>query len=103
MAFADPARSHSEFHAVLASLGANRVLELTLQTIGQIVNHHIVVHSDPRDVQEAIAHDHVGIARAVVAGQPRKAGRLMETHILVLTEYFSRQLGGQMNDLIEWR
>ena len=93
MAFADPAGATRSSTLSWPHWAPIAVLELTLQTIGQIVNHHIVVHSDPRDVQEAIAHDHVGIARAVVAGQPRKAGRLMETHILVLTEYFSRRAG----------
>ncbi len=41
--------SHVEFHAVVATLANNRVLELMLETTGQIVTHHVVVNADPRD------------------------------------------------------
>ena len=31
---------HTGFHAAMAALAGNRVLELTMQTFGQIVSHH---------------------------------------------------------------
>ena len=59
---------HTQFHGVLASLAENRVLEMLLQTIGQIVTHHVLGHADPRHDREMIEADHVAIAKAVVAG-----------------------------------
>ena len=40
--------THMSFHARVASLVQNRVLEIALQTMGQIVSHHVVVTDDPR-------------------------------------------------------
>ena len=41
---------HIAFHGRVASLAQNRVLELTLQTMGQIVSHHVAVTDDPRQL-----------------------------------------------------
>jgi len=94
---------HTHFHAVVASLVDNRVLELLLQTVGQIVTHHVAVESDPRQVREMIAHDHSRIARAVSSGHVKRARSLMEQHIGSMAEFYSRQLGEQMNDYVAWR
>ena len=40
-------RAHSRFHAAVASLAANRVLELMLQTIGQVVTRQITGERRP--------------------------------------------------------
>jgi GntR family transcriptional regulator, transcriptional repressor for pyruvate dehydrogenase complex len=94
---------HTEFHATVASLAGNRVLELTLQTMGRIVTHHIVVNADPRDARSTIAHDHRDIARAVMAGHANKARDLMGEHIHGVAELYRTQIGDQMGDLIEWK
>ena len=95
-------RSRSQFHAVLASLADNRVLELMLQTVGQIVTHQFVGVADPRDVHDLIAHDHVAIARAVGAGHARRAHDLMAGHIGHVAEFYVAKLGKRVNDYIEW-
>ena len=81
---------HTHFHAVLASLTGNRVLELMLQTVGCIVTHHVVVSADPRDMSGTIAEDHASIARAVAAGHPQQARTLMEQHIRTMSDFYSR-------------
>jgi DNA-binding FadR family transcriptional regulator len=95
--------SHTHFHAVLASLAENRVLEMMLQTIGQIVTHHVLGHADPRHDRETIESDHVIIAKAVVAGAPQKAAKAMEKHITTMIEVYKEHLGAQLNDFIDWR
>ena len=65
--------SHVEFHAVVARLADNRVLELMLETTGQIVTHHVVVNADPRDLKNKIDHDHAEIAKAIAAGHANRA------------------------------
>jgi GntR family transcriptional repressor for pyruvate dehydrogenase complex len=99
----DFVQSHAAFHAAVASLAQNRVLELTLQTYGQIVSHHSAVVGDPRQLREVIDHDHHELARAIVAGHARRANDLMRLHIDgVSTLHFDR-LREQADDFIEWR
>jgi DNA-binding FadR family transcriptional regulator len=96
-------QTHSRFHAVVASLARNRVLEIMLQTIGQIVTHHVVVNADPRDLQDIIGRDHATIARAIAAGHTAKAVDAMRSHIEAMIEFYRDEIGDQMDDYIEWR
>jgi DNA-binding FadR family transcriptional regulator len=94
---------HTQFHAVVASLMGNTVLELLLQTVGQIVTHHVVVNSDPRRVQEEIGRGHARIAKAISAGHMRRARDLMEEHIVTVAEVYTEQFGRRMDDYVEWQ
>lgn len=96
-------RKHAGFHATVASLVNNRVLELMLQTTGQIVTHHVAVTADPRDVRELIERDHERLARAIAAGHANRARSLMEEHIRNVAEFYGKRIGDQMYDYIEWR
>ena len=94
---------HTHFHRVVASLAENRVLEIMLQTIGQIVTHHVVVNADPRDEREVILHDHSVVARAIAAGRANKASQTMGDHISHMVSYYQTRLGTQLQDYIDWR
>ncbi len=91
--------AHTRFHGVLASLAENRVLEMMLQTIGQIVTHHVLGHADPRHDRETIESDHAPIAKAVVAGAPKKAAKAMERHINTMIDVYETHLGAQLQRL----
>jgi DNA-binding FadR family transcriptional regulator len=93
---------HSEFHVALAGLARNRVLEVLLQTIGQIVTHHVLRLSDPRLDRRAIEDEHRAIAEAVVAGDSVAAGQAMAAHELRLIKGFRKRLGRQLDDYISW-
>ena len=95
--------SHTRFHAVLAALAENRVLEMMLQTIGQIVTHHVLGHADPRHDREMIEADHLAVAKAVAAGAPQKAAKAMEQHITTMIDVYREHLGAQLHDFIDWR
>jgi GntR family transcriptional regulator, transcriptional repressor for pyruvate dehydrogenase complex len=95
--------AHSHFHAVVASLADNRVLQLMLQTIGQIVTHHVAINADPRDAETDIHRDHAEVARAVAAGRPAKARSRMEDHIGLMSEFYKGKIGARMDEFIEWR
>jgi GntR family transcriptional regulator, transcriptional repressor for pyruvate dehydrogenase complex len=97
------AQHHARFHGVVASLVGNRVLELNLQTMGQIVTHHSVVTGDPRHVRDHIEADHHELARAIAAGQARRARTLMEAHIERIATYQGMWANDQLDDYIEWR
>ena len=49
---------HSEFHTVVGSLARNKVLQLSLMAIGQVVTHHVASNADPADARNTIEHDH---------------------------------------------
>ena len=95
--------AHIEFHTVLATLTRNKVMQLSLMAVGQIVTHHVVVDFDPRDAGGMIEADHRQIADAVAAGHPRQARDLMATHIRAVIETYEREIGSQLDALIEWR
>jgi GntR family transcriptional regulator, transcriptional repressor for pyruvate dehydrogenase complex len=93
---------HTRFHSALAALAGNRVLELTLQTMGQIVSHHVAVTDDPRTMRAAIAEDHHRLARAIVAGHAHRARSIMEAHIEKVARVNEQHMGQRMDDYIEW-
>jgi GntR family transcriptional repressor for pyruvate dehydrogenase complex len=96
-------QTHSRFHGAIASLVENKVLELSLQTLGQIVTHHSAVTRDPRELRDTIEHDHHELAQAIAAGHPRRARHLMEQHIAGISREHLDGLGGQLDEFIEWR
>lgn len=95
--------AHTEFHTTLALLTQNKVMQISLMAIGQIVTHHIVVDFDPREVAEMIENDHRDIADAVAAGHARKARHLMARHIRAVVGTYEREIGSRIHDLVEWR
>jgi DNA-binding FadR family transcriptional regulator len=94
--------AHAGFHAALAALGRNRVLQLTLQTYGQIVSHHLATLDDPRDIREVLAEDHLGLARAVASGHAKRARSLMEAHIDGVAAFYRKRIGSRVDDFIGW-
>jgi DNA-binding GntR family transcriptional regulator len=92
-------KTHVHFHDVIASLADNRVLQLLMQTIGQIVTHHVTVASDPRLARPEIERAHVEVARAIAAGRPSKSRALMEDHIRHVIQLYD----GPVDECIEWR
>lgn len=95
-------QEHAGFHAAVGSLVRNRVLELTLQTVGQIVSHHVAYVDDPRMMRDLIADGHLKLAKEIVAGHPNQARILMEDHVREIGTYGRERLGAKMDDLIEW-
>ena len=93
---------HAGFHSSLGALASNRVLELTLQSYGLIVTHHIARVGDPRELYGVLVHDHRAIARAVVAGHPHKARETMERHIGAVIDASLAGLGEKAHGRVEW-
>ena len=95
---------HTDFHTALGTLAGNKVMQLSLMSIGAIVTHHIAFVDDPRAVRELIHDDHAAIARAVINGQPVKARDGMSDHLMRIRAYYEGNKAGEMLDsLIEWR
>jgi GntR family transcriptional regulator, transcriptional repressor for pyruvate dehydrogenase complex len=80
---------HAGFHAAVARLAGNRVVQITLHSVGLLVARHYVALADRRSLTLASArasrpfveHDHAMIARAIGSGNHRRARALMEDHV----------------------
>ena len=96
-------RIHVAFHGRVASLAKNRVLELTLQTMGQIVTHHVAVTDDPRALANVIEDDHRRLAVAIAAGYGNQARSIMEEHIRSVARFNEDHLGAMADEYIEWQ
>jgi GntR family transcriptional regulator, transcriptional repressor for pyruvate dehydrogenase complex len=95
-------QSHAEFHVTVGSLARNRVLELSLLTMGLIVSHHVPLAYDPRTLRDTMDREHHDIAAAIVAGRPGRAQTLMHDHIQAIADLTSEAMGPQVEDFIEW-
>lgn len=92
----------NEFHGSVEALGGNRVLELLTRIVGSIWHEHVVTHMDTHAVRDQILQEHRDIAKAIIARQPSKAGRLMHDHFAGLLEEYTRHWPGRFDELIEW-
>ena len=94
--------TQAQFHAALAALAGNTVLEITMQLFGQIVSHHAVVAGDPTTPMNEVFHDHVELARAVRSGHPRVARRVMENHVTMVVDYLQQRPELARDRLVAW-
>jgi DNA-binding FadR family transcriptional regulator len=93
---------HARFHTTVGSLAQNRVLELSLATMGLIVSHHVPLAFDPRTLRDTMDREHRDIAVAIIAGRAGRAHTLMEEHIQAVADMTSEVMGPLVEDFIEW-
>jgi DNA-binding GntR family transcriptional regulator len=97
-------RRHTEdFHAAVYRLAGNPIMSLLTQAVTRIVTDHVVATMDPVELRSAILHEHAALARAIAAGQPELAGRLMAEHLAVQHDYYRRHAPERLTELVEWR
>ena len=96
------AAAHGRFHGTVASLARNRVLELSLQAVGQIIVHHVVREADPREREDELVRAHAKIARAIAAGHEKRARTAMEKHIRSEVAVYRQHMKARRSDLIDW-
>ena len=85
---------HAGFHTAVASLAANRVMQITLHSLGLLVGRHYVHQMDAGHITveqvqgpgDFVAADHVEIGRAIAAGNHRRAFDLMSSHVERIVE-----------------
>jgi DNA-binding FadR family transcriptional regulator len=97
-------RRHTEdFHGTVYRLTGNTVIALLTQAVTRIVTDHVVATMDPVELRVPILHEHAALARAIAAGEPELAGRLMSEHFAAQHDYYRRNAAERLGDLIEWR
>jgi GntR family transcriptional repressor for pyruvate dehydrogenase complex len=91
------------FHDIVGELANNRVLSFLLLTAGSVVAEHIMTTVDRKALEDHIVHDHAAIAKAIIAGNAKKARQLMTEHVQHVVQHFRdywpRTVGGK----IQWR
>ncbi len=93
----------TNFHAVVAELSGNRVLTLLTQAVDHIVVEHVLEAGlDTIAEDEAMSHHHADIAKAIIAGRPRKAETLMHDHISDVVERFRERHPERSDELVQW-
>ncbi|SDU82747.1 FadR/GntR family transcriptional regulator [Gordonia westfalica] len=93
----------NDFHGVIAELTGNRVLTLLTQAIDHIVVEHVLdAGRDTVAEDDAMSHDHADIAKAIIAGRPRKAETLMHDHISEVVERFRERHPERSDELVQW-
>ncbi len=93
----------NSFHGTLHELVDNRMLELFVRVVVHITMSHIIERVDTSGMRERIHEEHRELARAVMAGQPAKARRLMEEHFGWLWEHYRKVWPARFDELIEWQ
>jgi DNA-binding FadR family transcriptional regulator len=91
------------FHGDLAALAGNRVFAYMLRMPGSIVSEHILTTVSRHALEDQIVHDHVAIAKAVIAGNAKKARETSRQHIHRVAEYFRAYWPLKVGEKIRWR
>lgn len=92
----------NSFHGTVEELGANRVFELVSRLIGQMWHEHVVTRMDTSELRSTIHEEHRELARAIIAGQAKKAHRLMYEHFEELHIEYRKHWPARFDELIEW-
>ena len=92
-----------EFHERIGALAGNRVLAFLLLVAGTIITDHIVTNLDRKALEDHIVHDHAAVAKAIIAGDAKKAHQLMKNHIDHVAEYFRAYWPRKVGEKIQWR
>ncbi len=90
------------FHRIVAEMSGNRVMSLFGQSVVDIYVERISMVSAV-DRRSQIHSAHEGVARAILAGQPQKAERLMRDHMDEVAASFSVRFPGLADEIIDWR
>lgn len=94
---------HTSFHAAIASLVDNRVLELTLQVFECVLSNHALMSLDDLwKHHQRLEDEHLEVAQAVVNGWPRRAAEAMERHTRSVVEIITQDATYDVTRLIDW-
>ncbi len=99
----DMPRMGDLFHDTVADLADNRVLALSHQSVGYIVESHLLEVVSNIDIEDDVAREHRQIAKAIMAGNKKKARKLMEEHVTHVGNHFREYWPTKVGENIELR
>lgn len=92
-----------EFHDAVAELADNKALSITYRAIGFIISDHMLVHKDRTSMEKFIVDEHATLARAIIAGNAKKAGKLMRDHVQHVSDDFTAYWPRKVGERVLWR
>ncbi|MDQ1395262.1 MAG: GntR family transcriptional regulator, transcriptional repressor for pyruvate dehydrogenase complex [Acidimicrobiaceae bacterium] len=93
----------TEFHAMVAGMSENPVLDLFARAIKAIYTERQHGGAFPEDARERVVHDHVAIAQAILDGDADRAELLMRSHMVEFAEFSAVRYPGMMEEPVDWR
>jgi len=96
-------REGLQFHDIVAELADNRVLALSLRSIGFIVTEQVLTSAERGELEQQIVHDHRGLAEAIIAGDAELAANRMREHIRHAVEDFKAFWPLKIGEKVQWR
>jgi GntR family transcriptional repressor for pyruvate dehydrogenase complex len=96
-------REGLRFHDIVADLSGNRVLTLTMKSIGFIVAEQVLTSAERNELEPQIVHDHREVAEAIIAGDAELAASRMRDHIRHGVEDFKAYWPMKVGEKVQWR
>lgn len=97
------ARVSTDFHATVASMSGNRVLDLFAESLKDVWFDRIYGLMYPVDAREQVRRDHEAIAGAIIKGDGKKAEKLMAAHMDEFQGFVAQRYHGLLDEVIDWR
>jgi DNA-binding FadR family transcriptional regulator len=100
----DPAftRVSWDFHATVANLSGNRVLDLLAHSLQEIYESRVRASMTPVKERPGVHKTHLAIGEAILEGRGSDAERLMREHMLDFTKRVKRSYPGALESSVEW-
>jgi DNA-binding FadR family transcriptional regulator len=96
-------REGLRFHNIVYELAENRVLALSLRSIGFIVTEQVLTSVERGELETQIVHDHHKVAEAIIAGDSDLASAKMREHIRHVIEDFKAYWPLKVGEKVQWR
>lgn len=92
----------TEFHAMVAGMSGNPVLDLFAQAIRSIYADRQHGLTFPEDARERVVAEHVAIAEAIHDGEAERAEDLMRVHMAEFGEFTASRYPGMLEEPVDW-
>lgn len=95
-------RTAQDFHAVVAGLSGNPVLDLFGRSLTEIYTKRILVWHEPTARWPEVKREHEEIATAILNGDAQTAELLMAAHMRAFVASVSDRYSGIMDEIVSW-
>lgn len=93
----------ADFHASVIALGGNSLVTLVCQSLGEIYRDRMQGVLFPKNRQSGVHAVHADIARAVLAGDDRRAETLMAEHMEEYKRYVVKKHPALLDEVVVWQ
>jgi GntR family transcriptional regulator, transcriptional repressor for pyruvate dehydrogenase complex len=92
-----------EFHAEIAGLSGNRILDLFGLSLKELFNERLESRIMERSDTKKVFDEHQAIHDAIVEGRAEDAERLMAVHMATFERLARKAIPGLLDDVLDWR